>query len=50
MKRRDVLQLLAGAMIAAPGAAAAQTPAKIYRLGTLTVGPPMRPRPAPARC
>src|SRR6202167_2581941 len=45
MKRRDVLQLLvlAGAAIAGPRAAAAQTPAKIYRLGTLTVGPPIPP-------
>jgi ABC-type uncharacterized transport system substrate-binding protein len=43
MKRRDVLKLLAGATIAAPCGAAAQTPAKIYRLGTLTVGPPIPP-------
>ena len=43
MRRRDVLQLLAGAMLAAPGAAGAQTAAKIYRIGTLTVGPPIPP-------
>jgi putative tryptophan/tyrosine transport system substrate-binding protein len=43
MKRRDVLKLLAGAITVAPGVAAAQTPAKIYRLGTLTVGPPIPP-------
>jgi ABC-type uncharacterized transport system substrate-binding protein len=43
MRRRQVLQLLAGAMIAAPGAAAAQTAAKTYRVGTLTVGPPIPP-------
>jgi putative ABC transport system substrate-binding protein len=43
MKRRDVLKLLAGATIAAPYGAAAQTPAKVYRLGTLTVGPPVPP-------
>jgi len=43
MRRRQVLQLLAGAMIAAPGAAAAQTAAKTYRIGTLTVGPPIPP-------
>lgn len=43
MKRRDALKVLAGAAIAAPYGAAAQTPAKIYRLGTLTVGPPIPP-------
>ena len=43
MRRRDVIQLLAGAMVAAPCVAAAQTPAKTYRLGTLTVGPPIAP-------
>jgi ABC-type uncharacterized transport system substrate-binding protein len=43
MKRRDMLQLLAGAMIAAPYGVAAQTAAKTYRLGTLTVGPPIPP-------
>jgi putative tryptophan/tyrosine transport system substrate-binding protein len=39
MKRRDVLQLLAGAMIAAPCSAAAQTAAKTYRLASFTAGP-----------
>jgi putative ABC transport system substrate-binding protein len=43
MKRRDVLKMLAGATIAAPRSAAAQAPAKVYRLGTLTVGPPIPP-------
>jgi len=43
MRRRDVLQLLAGAAVAAPYGVAAQTPAKIYRVGTLTVGPPIPP-------
>jgi putative ABC transport system substrate-binding protein len=43
MKRRDVLKLLAGTAIAAPSGVAAQTPAKVYRLGTLTVGPPIPP-------
>ena len=47
MKRRDVLKLLAGAMTVAPGIASAQTPAKIYRLGTLTVGPPIAPTAGP---
>jgi putative tryptophan/tyrosine transport system substrate-binding protein len=45
MKRRDVFKLLAGAMIAAPYGVAAQTAARTYRLGTLTVGPPI-PRDA----
>jgi putative ABC transport system substrate-binding protein len=39
MRRREVLQLLAGAATALPCGAVAQTPAKIYRLGTLTPGP-----------
>ncbi|MFZ3359779.1 MAG: ABC transporter substrate-binding protein [Xanthobacteraceae bacterium] len=43
MKRRDVLKLLAGAALAAPGAASAQTAGKVYRIGTLTVGPPIPP-------
>src|ERR1700689_4476790 len=49
MKRRDVLQLLvlAGAAIAGPRAAAAQTPSKVFRLGTLTVGPPIAPTAGP---
>ena len=41
MKRRDVLKVLAGAVTIAPGGAAAQTTEKIYRIGTLTVGPPI---------
>ena len=43
MRRRDILQALAGAMLAAPGAAAADTSTKVYRVGTLTVGPPIPP-------
>src|ERR1700733_2795580 len=43
MRRRDVLQAFAGAMLAAPTAAGAQTSAKVYRVGTLTVGPPIPP-------
>ena len=43
MRRRDFVQLLAGAAIAAPCGAAAQTTAKTFRLGTLTVGPPIPP-------
>jgi putative tryptophan/tyrosine transport system substrate-binding protein len=43
MRRRDFVKLLAGAAIAAPYGAAAQTTAKTYRIGTLTVGPPIPP-------
>src|SRR5262245_47117994 len=41
MKRRDILRLLAGAMITVPRAASAQTPAKTYRLASLTAGSPV---------
>jgi len=41
MRRRDVLRLFTAAALGPPGAAAAQTAAKTYRIGTLTVGPPM---------
>ena len=40
MKRREFIAFLGTMAIAAPRAAAAQT-SKIYRLGTLTVGPPI---------
>lgn len=43
MRRRDVLRLFAGAMLAAPRAAAAQTAGKTYRVGTLTAGAPLQP-------
>jgi len=43
MRRRDVLQVIAGAMIAVPYHVAAQTAGKTYRIGTLTVGPPIPP-------
>jgi len=39
MRRRDVVQLLAGAVMAAPYRAAAQTTAKIYQVATFTSGP-----------
>jgi putative tryptophan/tyrosine transport system substrate-binding protein len=48
MRRRDFMQMLAGAAIAAPYRAAAETTAKTYRLGTLTVGPPIPPAEGPA--
>jgi putative tryptophan/tyrosine transport system substrate-binding protein len=41
MRRRDVLQWLAGAMMAAPRGVAAQPAAKTYRLAALSAGPPM---------
>ena len=43
MRRRDFIRLVAGAAIAAPYGAAAETNTKIYHLGTLTIGPPIPP-------
>jgi putative ABC transport system substrate-binding protein len=43
MRRRDVLQIIASALAITPDTIAAQTAAKTYRIGTLTVGPPMPP-------
>ena len=40
MKRREFIAFLGGMAIATPRETFAQTP-KIYRLGTLTVGPPI---------
>ncbi len=42
MKRRDVLKIIAGAVAIAPCRAAAQTAVRTYRIGTLTVGPPIQ--------
>ncbi len=42
MKRREFIALLGGMAIAAPRVTVAQT-SKIYRIGTLTVGPPIPP-------
>jgi putative ABC transport system substrate-binding protein len=42
MKRREFIALLGGMAIAAPRETIAQT-SKVYRLGTLTVGPPIAP-------
>jgi putative ABC transport system substrate-binding protein len=39
MRRRDFIQFLGGAMIASPWNAAAQTPARFYRIGLLAPGP-----------
>jgi putative ABC transport system substrate-binding protein len=41
MRRRDVIQLLAGAVVAAPCCVAAQTTAKTYRVATFNSGPPI---------
>ena len=38
MRRRDFIQLLGGAVIAAPCGAAAQTSAKVHRIGLLSPG------------
>jgi len=46
MKRREFIAFLGTMAIAAPRAAAAQT-SKIYRLGTLSVGPPFPPTAGP---
>jgi putative ABC transport system substrate-binding protein len=43
MRRRDILRIIAGAIAVAPKTVAAQTAAKTYRIGTLTVGPPIPP-------
>lgn len=43
MRRRDALRMMACAMAIVPTAIAAQTTAKTYRIGTLTVGPPIPP-------
>ena len=43
MRRREVLKLIACATAIAPSGVAAQTPAKTYRVGTLTVGQPIAP-------
>ena len=42
MRRREFITLLAGAALIEPSTAIAQT-RKVYRLGTLTAGPPMSP-------
>jgi putative ABC transport system substrate-binding protein len=41
MKRREFIAFLGSMAIAGPRAARAQTASKVYRLGTLTVGPPI---------
>jgi len=43
MRRRDFIALLTGAAVAGPRAAIAQSAPKVFRLGTLTVGPPIPP-------
>jgi putative ABC transport system substrate-binding protein len=46
MKRREFIAFLGGLAIATPRAVIAQT-SKVYRLGTLTVGPPIPPTAGP---
>jgi putative tryptophan/tyrosine transport system substrate-binding protein len=41
MLRRDFISFLGGAVIAGPRVAIAQTPSKVYRVGTLLPGPPV---------
>jgi len=41
MLRRDFISLLAGALVAGSRIAIAQTPSKVYRVGTLLPGPPV---------
>src|SRR5215475_5982704 len=43
MRRRQALQIIASAIALAPASIAAQPEAKTYRIGTLTVGPPIPP-------
>jgi putative tryptophan/tyrosine transport system substrate-binding protein len=43
MRRRDLLQIIVCATAITPQTIAAQTAAKTYRIGTLTVGPPIPP-------
>src|SRR5580704_8204886 len=43
MKRRDVLKIIAGAVTIVTYRASAQTTVRTYRIGTLTVGPPIPP-------
>ena len=41
MFRRDFISLLAGALVVGSRVAVAQTPSRVYRVGTLTPGPPL---------
>ena len=41
MLRRDFISFLVGVVVAGPGVAIAQTPSKVYRVGTLVPGPPV---------
>ena len=41
MLRRDFISFLAGALVAGSRVAIAQTPSKVYHVGTLVPGPPL---------
>jgi putative tryptophan/tyrosine transport system substrate-binding protein len=41
MRRRDFISLVTSAAIVGPRTAIAQTSSKVFRLGTLTPGPPL---------
>ena len=49
VRRREALQVIAGAMTTVPCRVFAQTAAKTYRIGTLTVGPPIPPTAGPGK-
>jgi hypothetical protein len=50
LKRREFLILLGGATVGWPGAAIAEAPSKVYRVGLLSATAPVTDRPgSPAR-
>jgi hypothetical protein len=49
MLRRGFISFLAGALVAGPRVAIAQTPSKVYRIGTLLAGAPVDEKSALGR-